>query len=329
MSSPVRSWRSTRASAGQLGDLGFPTSSEADGGLKPASRMSTFAAADRPVIFWTPDHGAVIVRGAMNAAWAKLGGATGRARGTRWRIRPRTATSSPRGSPAERSPGTPRRTTSPPIRRTWRPRCPASRCRERSHRKLPSTPSAASDTGDGNWLSPQWWWLLVVVPVLLVLLPWGRGWRCGIGDVATWRNTSSRMRASESLGRRTTPNSGRCPSVPMPPPRLDTRPASGQDYDLSAAGERVGLRHRDRVDTEGEDREDQVDETPADDDDEDDVFVLQDDPDAVDTAPTRIESDEAATRIESDDGGLPERSPCGGGGRRAGVGPDVDSSAAG
>ena len=62
---------------GPLGDLGFPTSSEADGGLKPASRMSTFAAADRPVIFWTPDHGAVIVRGAMNAAWAKLGGATG------------------------------------------------------------------------------------------------------------------------------------------------------------------------------------------------------------------------------------------------------------
>jgi uncharacterized protein with LGFP repeats len=29
------------------------------------------------VIFWTPDHGAVIVRGAINAAWDKLGGATG------------------------------------------------------------------------------------------------------------------------------------------------------------------------------------------------------------------------------------------------------------
>ena len=62
---------------GPEGDLGFPTSSETDGGLEPASRMSTFAAEDRPVIFWTPDHGAVIVRGAMNAAWAKLGGATG------------------------------------------------------------------------------------------------------------------------------------------------------------------------------------------------------------------------------------------------------------
>ena len=62
---------------GPEGDLGFPTSNEVDGGLAPASRMSTFAADDKPVIFWTPDYGAVIVRGAMNAAWEKLGGAKG------------------------------------------------------------------------------------------------------------------------------------------------------------------------------------------------------------------------------------------------------------
>lgn len=62
---------------GPDGDLGFPISSEEDGGLAPASRLSAFAAEDKPVIFWTPDHGAVIVRGAMNAAWGKLGGATG------------------------------------------------------------------------------------------------------------------------------------------------------------------------------------------------------------------------------------------------------------
>jgi Cu+-exporting ATPase len=30
-----------------------------------------------PVIFWTPDTGAIVVRGAINAAWAELGGATG------------------------------------------------------------------------------------------------------------------------------------------------------------------------------------------------------------------------------------------------------------
>ena len=62
---------------GPKGDLGFPIGSEADGGIAPASRIATFAAADKPVIFWTPDFGAVIVRGAMNAAWSKLGGATG------------------------------------------------------------------------------------------------------------------------------------------------------------------------------------------------------------------------------------------------------------
>ncbi|MBP2452941.1 LGFP repeat-containing protein [Mycolicibacterium lutetiense] len=62
---------------GPEGDLGFPTTSESEGGLGPNSRISTFAAADNPVIFWTPDYGAVIVRGAMNAAWEKLGGAKG------------------------------------------------------------------------------------------------------------------------------------------------------------------------------------------------------------------------------------------------------------
>jgi uncharacterized protein with LGFP repeats len=62
---------------GPTGDLGFPVGNEADGGLAPASRIAKFAAADEPVIFWTPDFGAVIVRGAMNAAWSKLGGASG------------------------------------------------------------------------------------------------------------------------------------------------------------------------------------------------------------------------------------------------------------
>lgn len=59
-------------------DLGFPTANEADGGLEPASRVSTFSAADTAVIFWTPDHGAFVVRGAMKAAWDKLGGPTGK-----------------------------------------------------------------------------------------------------------------------------------------------------------------------------------------------------------------------------------------------------------
>jgi uncharacterized protein with LGFP repeats len=58
--------------------LGFPISNEADGGLKPASKVSAFSAEDKPVIFWTPRHGAHVVRGAVKAAWDKLLGATGK-----------------------------------------------------------------------------------------------------------------------------------------------------------------------------------------------------------------------------------------------------------
>ena len=61
---------------GPTGDLGYPVGTEVDGGV-PNSRVSSFSAADKPVIFWTPDSGAIVVRGAINAAWAKLGGATG------------------------------------------------------------------------------------------------------------------------------------------------------------------------------------------------------------------------------------------------------------
>jgi uncharacterized protein with LGFP repeats len=59
-------------------DLGFPIANEADGGIGPSSRVVTFAAADKPVIFWTSDHGAFVVRGAMKAAWDKLKGPSGK-----------------------------------------------------------------------------------------------------------------------------------------------------------------------------------------------------------------------------------------------------------
>ncbi|WP_444308856.1 LGFP repeat-containing protein, partial [Mycobacterium marinum] len=58
-------------------DLGFPTINEVPGLAGPDSRVSTFSASDNPVIFWTPDHGAFVVRGAMNAAWDKLGSSGG------------------------------------------------------------------------------------------------------------------------------------------------------------------------------------------------------------------------------------------------------------
>ena len=61
---------------GASGDLGYPVGTESDGGV-PNSRISSFSASDMPVIFWTPDTGAIVVRGAINSAWDKLGGATG------------------------------------------------------------------------------------------------------------------------------------------------------------------------------------------------------------------------------------------------------------
>jgi uncharacterized protein with LGFP repeats len=59
-------------------DLGFPAANETDGGIAPSSRIVTFSAADKPVIFWTQDHGAFVVRGAMKAAWDKLRGPSGK-----------------------------------------------------------------------------------------------------------------------------------------------------------------------------------------------------------------------------------------------------------
>ncbi|MCV7427987.1 LGFP repeat-containing protein [Mycobacterium montefiorense] len=59
-------------------DLGFPIANESDGGVSPNSRIATFSAADKPVIFWSSDHGAFVVRGAMKAAWDKLRGPTGK-----------------------------------------------------------------------------------------------------------------------------------------------------------------------------------------------------------------------------------------------------------
>src|ERR1700761_7193174 len=58
-------------------DLGFPTINEVPGLAGPDSRVSTFSASDKPVIFWTPEHGAFVVRGAINAAWDKLGSSGG------------------------------------------------------------------------------------------------------------------------------------------------------------------------------------------------------------------------------------------------------------
>ena len=150
---------------GPEGDLGFPITGEVDGGLAPASRMSTFAADDKPVIFWTPDHGAVIVRGPMNAAWDKLGGATGE-------LGAPVADQTENGDDiTQRFSGGAISWNSATKKFSTEPTNLASQLAglEVAEPEAPPKPAQASDTGNDKGFKWTSWWLLAIVPVLLVV----------------------------------------------------------------------------------------------------------------------------------------------------------------
>ena len=149
---------------GPEGDLGFPITSEVEVGGAPASRMATFAAADKPVIFWTPDHGAVIIRGPMNAAWEKLGGATGE-------IGVPKADQTQKGDVITQSfSGGSISWNSETKKFSTEPANLASQLADLQvpEEEIPPMPPA-SGADDGTWFRWTWWWLLAVVPVLLLL----------------------------------------------------------------------------------------------------------------------------------------------------------------
>lgn len=152
---------------GPQGDLGFPTSNENDGGIAPTSQIATFAAADQPAIFWTPDFGAIIVRGAMNAAWAKLGGATGElgAPTADQTVNGDVVTQKFNGGAITWDKTSNDFTTEPPGL--------ASQLTglDVPGREAPEAPAAApaGDDGGDKWYTPSWWWLLVIVPLLILL----------------------------------------------------------------------------------------------------------------------------------------------------------------
>ncbi|GAB7070315.1 LGFP repeat-containing protein [Mycobacterium hodleri] len=152
---------------GPQGDLGFPTGDEADGGLAPMSKVAGFAADDKPVIFWTPDFGAVIVRGAMNAAWTKLGGATGQLGAP---TADQTAdgdvvTQKFSGGAISWNKSTNEFTTEPASLQSQ------LKGLEVPGAKSPEAPAATAAGSDGGsqWFRPSPWWLLGIVPVLVLV----------------------------------------------------------------------------------------------------------------------------------------------------------------
>lgn len=151
------------ALGGPTGDLGFPVGAEADGGV-PNSRVNSFSAPDKPVIFWTPDSGAIVVRGPINAAWAKLGGATGTlgvptgeqsAKGD-------TVTQSFSGGEVSWNKATKEFTTDPPELKS-----------ELSGLEMPDAVAQAPATpaagGGSEGSGFRWWWLAIILPVLALL----------------------------------------------------------------------------------------------------------------------------------------------------------------
>lgn len=144
-------------------DLGFPVANEADGGITPASRIATFSAADKPVIFWTPDHGAFVVRGAMKAAWDKLKGATGKL-------------GAPVGDQTVDGDVVSQKFTGGKV--SWNrakntfTTDPANLASLLSGLQVSgqNQPSTSASPPSGKKFTFHWWWLAVVVPVLLLVL---------------------------------------------------------------------------------------------------------------------------------------------------------------
>ncbi|MBW0014804.1 hypothetical protein [Mycobacterium sp.] len=144
-------------------DLGFPTANESDGGLSPSSRIATFSAADKPVIFWTPDHGAFVVRGAMKAAWDKLRGPVGKL-------------GAPVGDQAVDGDVVSQQFTGGKI--SWNraknafTTDPANLAPLLSGLQIPgqNQPSTSAMPAHGKKFAWQWWWLLAAIPVLVLLV---------------------------------------------------------------------------------------------------------------------------------------------------------------
>ncbi|MCV7300156.1 hypothetical protein H7J93_11010 [Mycobacterium barrassiae] len=295
---------------GPEGDLGWPVTNEVDGGFTTESRMVTFGAEDNPVIFWTPEYGAVIVRGAMAAAWDKLDGAKG-------------ALGAPMADQTESGNVITQRFSGGVI--NWDRSTnkfstePANLASELSGLEIPGQPapgtpgtSQASDSDGSKGFKFSRWWLLALVPLLIlvaavlvaVLLRRRKGEDpfaadgSFVGQDARFGGEPDHAYGTGGASERMTPDDEY--AVAMFGDRyasggLGTAPA-GEDLTPDAPHE-DDLSHEDDLPhdddahadydpwgapshVEDEESHDHADETDESGDDED--------PDAVDTAPTRV-----------------------------------------
>jgi uncharacterized protein with LGFP repeats len=295
---------------GPGGNLGFPIANEADGGLRPASRVSPFSAADQPVIFWTPKHGAYVVRGAIKAGWDKLGGATGKLGA------PQSDQTLSNGVVTQRFTGG--QISWNQAKNTFSSQ-PANLASGLSGVRVPGqkTPANAAPTAGGGALAQHWWWwLAVAIPALLLigvalltLSRWRRR-RAALSDIrdtrvaepgdadeagydavaeseSQWSPDAEDDLATSSLSEvhraPVRPRTVRLPSQQlasgwMPAGQNDLAEESLVDEIVSAAE----LSDVDEGRDEGRDED------------------FEEDPDAVDTAPTRIPS---ASELQSEAGG--------------------------
>ncbi|HKV19880.1 MAG TPA: hypothetical protein VJR50_12670 [Mycobacterium sp.] len=260
---------------GPQSDLGLPTSNEADGGLKTGSRVSTFSAEDKPLIFWTPDYGAFIVRGAMNAAWDKLGGAVGS-------LGPPVADQTEDGNVISQ------RFTGGQI--SWDKQTdkfstePANLASGLAGLTVPGyeppdvSDGAAAKSQERNWFTPSWWWLLAGIPLLILI---------GLILFATLRNRRGGHDEADhpfdpdfdAADTHDTEAEGETSYAEEPEEYGRARLAESYGRPSDAALYGLGAGGRDPF------HEPDIEES---DDDGDEFSELEPEPDDTDTAPTRI-----------------------------------------
>ncbi|MEI6251707.1 MAG: hypothetical protein WCP30_02775 [Mycobacteriaceae bacterium] len=228
---------------GPTGDLGYPVGTEVDGGV-PNSRVSSFSAADKPVIFWTPDSGAIVVRGAINAAWAKLGGATGSlgVPTSEETVKGDTVTQTFSGGDLSWNNATKEFSSKP-----------ADLAAGLSGLEMPDsvaqTPAAPSSGSSDEGGGRHWWWLAILLPVLALL---------GLLAVLAQRRAGTRRQVVEG-GRAVESDDDFWPGTRIRHDEPRSEPGAGRDYGMwspPAVDEAIG-------ESDFESDEDAIDTAPT------------------------------------------------------------------